>query len=131
MDKTYKKWLITLGLVILSSLVITGAAYAISFFVKNVAALGNYNYTGQVTIVDEDALNPTTFKVELRANQDTVADRIYTVKLYGLVGTEKTLLASQDVSWTSSQVQNRTQKTIVFNGLNLAPYNNFYTEITH
>jgi len=121
-----KKWLLTALVVLIVAISLATAAYAISMFTKNLAALGKVNFTDECTVEEIEVDDLTTIKVKLLSNANTVADRNYSVRLY-LDGVET---AGQLVSWLAGEIPG-TRKTITFTGLSLSAVTTVRVDVTH
>lgn len=109
---------VILGLVIVAILFFGTplGAYAISFFTKTLAGIGQMTYTNEVSILDIKVKSLSKVDVTVESKSNTVSDRVYIVVLY-LDDVKWT--DTQTVSWTAEQIPG-TKKKVSFVGLDLA-----------
>ena len=93
--------------------VMFASAGAISLFSEVVAGIGNTQFTDEVEVVKIKVKSLSTVLVRMNTSVDTVADRVYTVELYG----DDILLDTDTVSWAA--VEFGTEKDVIFIDLSL------------
>lgn len=121
-----KRLLLAVAIGFILTIVFGSSALALTFFIKNLAAVGSVNYTAEVTI-SEIEVDESVVKVKLSPNSETVADRVYTAHLY-LDGVD---VGQQSVAWTQSEINGNTKKLLTFTALNLEPITKIRVEIIH
>ncbi len=99
--------------------------WAISFFQKTLAGIGQMTYTDEAVITDIKIKSLSKIAVTVESNAQTVVDRVYSVDLY-LDDVKQT---SMTVSWAGEIAG--TKKTVTFIGLNLATTTVIDVEITY
>lgn len=101
------------------------AAGAISLFSEVVAGIGNVEFTDEVEVVKIKVKSTNEVRVRLGTTADTVAERVYTVELYG----DDDLLDTDTVSWTAPEFG--TDKDVVFTGLSLGSITEIDIDVTY
>jgi len=107
LDKINRKHLAVLLLV---AVLMIPVAYALGIYSKQIAAIGIVEITDEVTIVDIQIDSATQLSITMAPNQNTVAEKTYTVKLFldGKFNSQKT------VSWTQGEINQGKTKTLIF-----------------
>lgn len=120
MKKIFRRWwaksILVLMIVLLLFFGTPIGNYAISFFLKTLAGMGQMTYTDEVAIVDIKVRSLSKITVTIESKNSTVADREYSVYLY-LDDVKQ--LVPQNVSWTALEIPG-TKKKVTFDGLDLA-----------
>ena len=122
-----RKWLLVVLVSLVVALSLGGAAIALSMFTKNLAGLGQMQFTDQCQVSEIEADDLTKVKVKLLPNVNTVAGVTYTVSLF-LNGQYED---DQTTTWTQAEIDVHTKKTLTFTGLDLASVIVFRVEVTH
>jgi len=90
-------------------------AIAISFFQKTLAGMGQMEYTNEVDIIDIKIKSLTSIIVSVESNDNTVADREYSVFLY--LDDERWDFPEL-ISWDIDHIPGSKEK-VTFDGLDL------------
>ena len=110
-----KKIIIAISILIALAVSFGGAAYALSIFAKEIAGYGQIKFTSEVTVTDSSLDGASKVKIKLQSNVNTVADKVYNVRL--ILNGE--LVSTQTVSWTAPQIPGNT-KVKIFSDLDLS-----------
>ncbi len=92
-----------------------GTALAITMFQETLAGLGSAAFTDEVGIEKIKVKGLDEVRVRLFPTLNTVADRVYSVELYG----DDDLLGTEIISWTAMEASTGTRKDVTFLGLSL------------
>ena len=122
-----KKWLLIAIVSLVVALSLGGTAIALSMFVKNLAGLGQMQFTDQCVVSEIEADDLTKVKVKLLPNANTMAGTTYTVSLFLNSQYED----DKTTSWTQAEIDAHAKKTLTFTGLDLVSVITFKVEITH
>lgn len=96
--KGLKRYLVIAAVFILVAVSASGAAYAISMFIKNISGIGQVNYTAAVGVDNIQVKSMTKVTVTLVSTPQTVAGKVYQADIY-LDDVKQNL--TQTVSWTA------------------------------
>ena len=102
-------------------------SYAVSFFQKTVAGMGQMTYTDEVGITDIKVKSLSKVTVTLESKASTVADRDYSAYLY-LDDVKQAV--PQPVSWDAGDIPS-VKKKVTFDGLDLAATTVVDVEVTY
>ena len=101
--------------------------YAFTLFQQKIAAVGEVNYTDEVSITTYREVGKTKVLVWVESNMNTQIDHTYTVYLY--YDDEKDAAAGPvPVTWNVAQIPG-TEQRIVFSGLDLSLVSNVYPRV--
>ena len=120
-----KKWLLVLSILIAVMLGSTAGVMAISMFTQKLAGTGSMKFTDEVILDKIKVKSLSEVFVRLDTTVNAVADRVYTVELYG----NYNLLDTETVSWSVPELGHK--KDVLFTGLSLGPITNFDVDIVY
>ena len=124
-----KKYRILLALVVCFVLFLSPlGTIAFSVFQEKIAAVGQVEYTDEVTITATREQGRTKFIIWVTSNPATVADNIYKCYIY-FDDSKSPATGALDVSWTAAEILAVTEKKITFTGLDLSTVTVVYPSI--
>jgi len=120
---------ITLAVVgaVLLTLAIAGPILAVTMFSEKLAGIGSAQFVDEVAVEKIKVQSLTKVRVRLGTTVNTVADRVYTVQLYG----DDTLLASMVTSWSAADIAGNVKKDVAFTGLSLGAVTLFDVDVVY
>lgn len=124
--KGLKRYLVIAAVFILVAVSASGAAYAISMFIKNISGIGQVNYTAAVGVDNIQVKSMTKVTVTLVSTPQTVAGKVYQADIY-LDDVKQNL--TQTVSWTAGQIPGGKKK-LDFTTTSLATVTQIDAEVT-
>ena len=93
-----------------------GVGIALTVTTFNLAGMGQLNFTDEAGVANIRVIDIGKVQVTLQSTANTVADRIYTVKLC----LDDDQAASCTVSWTQQEIDSNVNKVLVFASLDLS-----------